>query len=128
MVFSIKKFLFPVSLLIYNKNGEVTGAVFGSSDITQRKKAELQLEKSNKALRDLKIALDVSNIVSFTDANGYFTYVNRHFERVTVKNPVFWNQASMIRNFTITCGLRLPREEYGEVKLKTRPKPINIFG
>ena len=69
--------------MILNEEGEITGAVFGSSDITERKKAGEQLQQSTKALNDLKTALDVSNIVSFTDANGYISYVNRHFERVT---------------------------------------------
>jgi PAS domain S-box-containing protein len=69
--------------LIFDEESSDIGAVYRTTNIHARKIAEINLLQSNKALHDIKTALDVANIVSFTDQNGNFTYVNPQFEKIT---------------------------------------------
>ncbi|MGB3635234.1 MAG: PAS domain S-box protein [Rubrobacteraceae bacterium] len=57
----------------------IHGIVINSRDVTERKKAEGELQTSLKELSDLKFAIDESAIVAFTDVKGDITYVNDKF-------------------------------------------------
>ncbi len=61
---------------------------FGTiQDITLKKYAEEELFQSYKALKDIRFALDVANIISITDAKGVITYVNTNFCKATEYQP-----------------------------------------
>ncbi|MCX6290222.1 MAG: PAS domain-containing sensor histidine kinase [Bacteroidetes bacterium] len=52
-------------------------------DVTERVKAEFQLQKSQKETADYRKALDQSLIVSITDQNGIIQYANENFCSIT---------------------------------------------
>ncbi|MCE3227268.1 MAG: hypothetical protein K0S32_1819 [Bacteroidetes bacterium] len=54
-----------------------------SVDISDHKKAEVDLQKNIKELSDYKYALDESSIVAFTDQKGIIQYVNDNFCRIS---------------------------------------------
>ena len=67
-------------------DGEIGGMIIASEEITERKEAEIEQERAEKALRallrdvaDLKTALDQHANVTFTDREGMITYVNDKF-------------------------------------------------
>ena len=49
------------------------------SDMTKRKKAELDFKQSLRELKDIKFALDQSSIIALTDSRGTIRYVNEKF-------------------------------------------------
>ncbi len=53
------------------------------ADITERKRAEENLEKSLKEISDYKYALDESSIVAITDQKGIIKYVNNNFCKIS---------------------------------------------
>ena len=64
---------------IRDDKGKPIRTVAICENITERKTAALQLEKSLKALKDYKSALDQSAIVATTDKKGVITSVNSNF-------------------------------------------------
>ncbi|WLR51961.1 diguanylate cyclase [Bacillus tianshenii] len=68
---------------IIEENGEVHSIVVASRDITKRKTMEEQLLKTLNELKDLKLALDESSIVSIADSQGKITYANERFCEIT---------------------------------------------
>jgi PAS domain S-box-containing protein len=54
-----------------------------SNDITDRRKAEQNLEIRNKEIRDYKFAMDESNIVGITDHNGVIIFANDNFCKIS---------------------------------------------
>ena len=48
-------------------------------DVTARRQADKELQKTKKRLGQLQYALDVSTIVAITDKHGVITYVNKAF-------------------------------------------------
>ncbi|TYC16267.1 PAS domain S-box protein [Bizionia gelidisalsuginis] len=66
-----------------DSSGKVTGAVNVLTDITESKAAQKVLELRNKELADYKYALDESNIVGITDANGIIIYANTNFCKIS---------------------------------------------
>jgi len=77
-----------------DKNGEVTGFLGIAKDITESKKARLELiqtkeqvEAINQALVSFKLALDEHALVSITDTKGKITYVNEKFCKVSQYLP-----------------------------------------
>jgi two-component system sensor histidine kinase/response regulator len=59
------------------KNGTITGSVVVFSDITERKKAEEELQKLSSAIEQSQVS------VVITDPNGTIEYVNPKFTQVT---------------------------------------------
>lgn len=53
------------------------------SDITSRKEAEENLEKTLKEISDYKYALDESSIVAITDQKGIIRYANHNFCKIS---------------------------------------------
>ncbi len=66
----------------YGVNGERMNVVV-SRDITEKKRAEQELQSTLKQLKDLKYALDESALVSVTDESGKITSVNEKFCEIT---------------------------------------------
>ncbi len=66
-----------------NEEGKPCQYVAISSDITERKLAEENLQKSLKELADYKYALDESSIVAITDQEGIIRHVNDNFCRIS---------------------------------------------
>jgi PAS domain S-box-containing protein len=54
-----------------------------SNDITDRRKAELNLKKRNKELADYKYALNETSIVGITDQKGIIQYANDNFCKIS---------------------------------------------
>ena len=54
-----------------------------SNDITERKKAELNLEVRNKEIRDYKFVMDESSIVGITDQKGIIISANDNFCKIS---------------------------------------------
>lgn len=52
-------------------------------DITNEKRAQNDLKKALKELQEIKVALDVSAIVSITDSYGQILYVNDNFCKIS---------------------------------------------
>jgi PAS domain S-box-containing protein len=59
--------------------GKPTQYIAIRADITERKRAEEQMEHALRELNDVKAALDEHAIVAITDARGKITYVNDKF-------------------------------------------------
>jgi len=72
-----------ISYYPIRKEDEVIGAACHSHDITERKKAEANLQKIIQEFSDYKYALDESSIVSMTDHTGIINYANDNFCRVS---------------------------------------------
>jgi two-component system sensor histidine kinase/response regulator len=70
---------FPVaySSVPIAKNGTITGSVVVFSDITERKKAEEELQKLSSAIEQAQVSVVIS------DPNGIIEYVNPKFTQVT---------------------------------------------
>lgn len=60
-------------------NDLFSGIVVMISDVTKRKKAELDFKQSLRELKDIKFALDQSSIIALTDSKGVIRYVNEKF-------------------------------------------------
>ncbi|MEY3868990.1 MAG: hypothetical protein RLZZ338_2881, partial [Cyanobacteriota bacterium] len=58
-----------------------------SRDITERKKTEEKLKQLVKELSDFKYALDQSSIVAITNPQGFITYVNENFCKISGYSP-----------------------------------------
>ncbi|WP_127846761.1 PAS domain S-box protein [Psychroflexus aestuariivivens] len=68
---------------IRDEKGKPVRTVAICEDITERKIAALQLEKSLKTLEDYRFALDQSTIIAFTDEKGVITSVNDNFCKIS---------------------------------------------
>ncbi len=68
---------------IKNADGDVIGFQGMINDITERKQAEITLQKSLKELADIKFALDQSSIIAITNNQGLIEYVNDKFTQIS---------------------------------------------
>lgn len=80
-------------LQYYAINHLRTSLVSLQREMIRRKDAEIikdetvyHLREREKELRDYKYALDISSIVSISDVEGYFTYVNDNFCKISKYN------------------------------------------
>jgi len=62
---------------------EVIGTACHSHDITERKRAEANLQKTIQEISDFKFALDESSIVAITDRKGIIKYTNDNFCKIS---------------------------------------------
>jgi PAS domain S-box-containing protein len=79
--------IIPVEIIAHKIIYEgVPARLILSHDITDRKKAELNLELRNKELADYRFALDESSIVGITDRKGKIIYANDNFCKISKYN------------------------------------------
>lgn len=64
-------------------DGKCVGLYGGFQEITEKKLAAIELEKSLKSLEDYKYSLDQSAIIAFTDQKGIITYTNDNFCKIS---------------------------------------------
>jgi PAS domain S-box-containing protein len=62
-----------------NEKGEIVGIQGSVQCVTEKTLADLIIAEKSKEVHDIRSALDQSSIVSVTDLNGAFTYVNDNF-------------------------------------------------
>ena len=62
-----------------NEKGEMIGLQGSIMDVTEKTLAEQKIAEKAKEINDIRSALDESSIVSITDKNGVFAYVNDNF-------------------------------------------------
>lgn len=76
--------IIPVEIIAQKIIYEGSKALFIlSNDITERKKAELNLEVRNKEIKDYKFAMDESSIVGITDQKGIIISANDNFCKIS---------------------------------------------
>ena len=73
----------PLNTPVLNSKGEVQYLIHKVEDITRRKQAEENLQKSLKEVSDYKYALDEAAIVVITDTKGIIKQVNKSFCQVS---------------------------------------------
>lgn len=74
---------FSLKFPLFDSSGSVYGICGISTDITERKQAELILQETLRSLEFQKYALDRAAIVAITDARGIITYVNSQFCQIS---------------------------------------------
>ncbi|MGM7682620.1 PAS domain S-box protein [Cytobacillus sp. Hm23] len=68
---------------LLNSKGKPYQYVSIRNDITSKKLTELQLKDKLKEISDIKYALDQSTIVAITDRQGFITYANDEFCKIS---------------------------------------------
>ena len=118
-----------------NEQGKPYQYVAIRADITERKKAEENLEKSLKEISDYKYALEESSIVAITDQKGIIKYANDNFCKISrysqdeligqdhrIINSGFHNK-EFIRNLWVTIA----NGRIWKGELKNRAKDGTIY-
>lgn len=65
--------------ILRDETGAITGTLSSGSDITEERKARQKLSEREEELS--KITDNMPALISYVDAEGYFRFVNREFER-----------------------------------------------
>lgn len=65
--------------LVRDGSGRVVGTISAGEDITERRRADQELEQSLRELADIRYALDQAAIVAITDSRGVIKYANDKF-------------------------------------------------
>ncbi|WP_369752226.1 PAS domain S-box protein [Flavobacterium sp. WC2409] len=73
------KYISEIGRPFKNRKGEIVGLQGSVQDVTEKTIAEQKIQEKSKEVNDIRAALDESAIVSVTDLNGVFTYVNDNF-------------------------------------------------
>lgn len=73
------KYITEIGRPFKNENGELIGLQGLVQDVTEKTLAEHKIQEKSKEVNDIRAALDESSIVSVTDLNGVFTFVNDNF-------------------------------------------------
>ena len=73
------KYISEIGRPFKNEKGELIGVQGSVQDVTEKTLAEHKIKEKSKEVNDIRAALDESSIVSVTDLNGVFTYVNDNF-------------------------------------------------
>mgnify|MGYP003644318359 CR=1 FL=1 len=73
------KYISEIGRPFKNGNGEIVGLQGSVRDVTEKTIAEQKIQEKSKEVNDIRAALDESAIVSITNLNGIFTYVNDNF-------------------------------------------------
>jgi len=76
-----QKYLFATAAVLYNSQGEITGAIEAIRDITQRRKTELALQESERRLSD--VIQFFPDPILIIDNNGITTAWNKALENLT---------------------------------------------
>ena len=97
-------------VLLFNKDGEVTGAVGISREITERKRVEKELKEAREYLENI-FKTSAEGII-IADPQGYITMINNAIEEM-----FGYSQGELIGKHTAGLGLR------GEVE-KTRGREL----
>ena len=77
------KYILEIGTPYKNEKGEIIGLQGSVKDVTEKVIAEQKIQEKSKEVLDIRAALDESSIVSITDVNGIFTYVNDNFCKIS---------------------------------------------
>jgi PAS domain S-box-containing protein len=73
------KYILEIGKPFKNEKGEIIGLQGSIMDVTEKTLAEQKIAEKAKEINDIRSALDESSIVSITDKNGVFSFVNDNF-------------------------------------------------
>ncbi|MFV8367214.1 PAS domain S-box protein [Flavobacterium sp. XS1P27] len=73
------KYILEIGKPIKNEKGQMIGLQGSIMDVTEKTLAEQKIAEKAKEINDIRSALDESSIVSITNKNGVFSFVNDNF-------------------------------------------------
>ena len=73
------KYILEIGKPIKNEKGKMIGLQGSIMDVTEKTLAEQKIAEKAKEINDIRSALDESSIVSITNKNGVFSFVNDNF-------------------------------------------------
>nr|WP_315207967.1 PAS domain S-box protein [uncultured Flavobacterium sp.] len=73
------KYILEIGKPFKNEKGQVIGLQGSIMDVTEKTLAEQKIAEKAKEINDIRSALDESSIVSITNKNGVFSFVNDNF-------------------------------------------------
>ncbi|WP_367754186.1 PAS domain S-box protein [Flavobacterium sp. WC2430] len=95
------KYILEIGAPYKNEKGEIIGLQGSVQDVTEKTIAEQKIQEKSKEVLDIRAALDESSIVSITDVNGVFTFVNDNFCKISKynKDELIGQNQRMISNY-----------------------------
>ena len=101
------KYILEIGKPFKDEKGKMIGLQGSIMDVTEKTLAEQKIAEKAKEINDIRSALDESSIVSITDKNGVFSFVNSNFCKIskyTKEELIGKNQkiisGNLSRNFT----------------------------